>query len=428
MSFSQTIMNKIGFKDKKKFLGFLTVVSSGQIIYSAFEAFKGTFYNTLLEVFNLSNAQLGTILGALGISTFLYIPGGWINNRFSTRSLLITGMLVRFLTINYMLLFTPGFEQLKFIAMIWGVVDAFFWPAVLNGVILTTNESNRSIGFGLLESVRRALEVLMNFILVTVMSVAGGLAIFKGGMFVYNLLLIPLCFLVMKYIPKNGISAEHEGEGAKAADALKGLIAVMLKPKVWLASLSALTVYWCYIILIYTVPYLQAVYKINSSQAALFGIFNTGVMGIICGVLAGYIASKVLKSSSLLMGLALLVTAASLGLTLIVPKTKEALLPAVIVLFLFSFSIFLAKSIILAPVAELDIDSRYSGSAMSVGSFLAYAPVLLVYSMNGRIIDNNLSDPVAAYKTIFLIGVGVALFGAFCSFVLVALSKKSKAA
>lgn len=418
------LLSKMGFSDRKAAIGFFSVVTAGQVIYSAFEAFKGTFYDLLLKVLDLTNAQLGIIFSLIGISIFLYIPAGWINNRFSTKSVLVTGLLIRFLTINYIVIFNPGFDGLKVVAFIWGLVDSFFWPAVLNGVILMTNKNNRSLGFGILESTRRAQEVIMNLIVVGVMALVGGLAVFKGFMLFYNLLIIPLIFLIIKHVPKNGIAAEENSDTNKSADALKGLIHVALKPQVWLAALSAMAVYWSYIILIYTVPYLHAVFGLTSGQTALFGIFNTGIMGIVGGITAGILAEKVFKSSSLLMAVSLLLSAACLGITLVLPHNHGSLVVSIVVLFLFSFFIFLSKGIILAPVAEVPIIEKYSGAAMSIGSFLAYAPVFWAYSMNGTIIDKHAGSPMEAYRTIFLIGIVVALFGSACAFLMTFLKKR----
>lgn len=421
----QKILSKLGFSDTKTAIGFFSVATAGQVIYSSFEAFKGTFYDLLLKVLGLTNAQLGIIFSLIGISVFLYIPAGWVNNRFSTKSILVTGLLIRFLTINYIVIFNPAFAGLKVIATIWGIVDAFFWPAVLNGVVIMTKGKNQSVGFGLLESLRRAQEVIMNLLVVGTMALISGIVVFKGFMLFYNLLIIPLVFLIIKYVPKNGISTEEASETNKSADALKGLIHVALKPQVWLAAMAAMAVYWSYIILIYTVPYLHAVFGLSSGQTALFGIFNTGIMGIIGGITAGILAEKLFKSSSLMMAVSLFLSAVCLGVTLILPHNKSAVFVSIAVLFLFSFFIFLSKGIILAPVAEVQINEKYSGSAMSIGSFLAYAPVFWAYSMNGTIIDKHVNNPLEAYRIIFLIGVVVALFGAVCALVMSFLKKKT---
>lgn len=416
------IKEKLGFKDNDQLKGFLSVVLAGQLIYSSFEAFKGTFYDLLLKVLNVSNAQLGVIFSLIGISVFFYIPGGWINNRFSVKSILVTGLLIRMLSVFIIVFTTPSFAMLQVIATIWGLTDAFFWPAVLNGVVLLSGENNKGMAFGLLESIRRALEMAMNLLLVGVMSLLGGITIFKSGMMVYNLLIIPLVLVIIKYVPTNGIASLKENEAKKSGDALKGLLKVLTMPKVWLASITALTIYWSYINLIYTVPYLQAVYHISQTQASLFGILNTGAMGVVAGLISGFISDFVFKSSSKMMFAALLLTLISLLGVLVIPKNSGTLVLSIILLMVFSFAIFLAKGIILAPITEADVPEEYSGSSMSIGSFAAYAPVFWAYGLNGAIIDSH--NAIAAYQLIFLIGVVVAGFGAIAAFTLMLVNKK----
>ncbi|EJD5745585.1 MFS transporter [Staphylococcus pseudintermedius] len=423
----QKILDKLNFKDRKTLIGFLSVVTAGQLIYSSFEAFKGTFYNLLLEVLNVSNAELGAIFGLIGISIFFYIPGGWINNRFSIKSILIVGLLIRFITISVIIFFSPTFQVLKIIAIIWGIVDSFFWPAVLNGVIFFTDQSKRGMGFGLLESVRRAEEMLMNLLIVGIMSLVSGIVVFKGGMLAYNLLIIPLILLIIKYVPKNGIAAMDEEEkteitGNKSLEALKGLFYVLLKPKGWLASISAMSIYWGYIILIYSVPYLQKTFDLSTTQTALFGIFNTGLMGVLMGVSAGIISDYVFKSSSKMIFAALLLSSIILlGVVFI----KGSLFVSMALLIAFSVTTFLAKSVILAPIAEFDIPKKYAGSAMSVGSFAAYAPIFWVYTMNGKLLDAHQDNVVEAYRIIFEIGIIVAFLGSVCTLILLMLNRKS---
>ncbi len=417
------IIKKMGFSNKNQLFGFLTVVLSGQLIYSCFEAFKGTFYNVLLEVLGITNTEMGILFSLIGIAVFFYVPGGWINNRFSVKSILNVSLFTRMLSIFIIIFFNPSFKVLSIIATIWGLTDAVFWPAVLNGVTLMSGDDNKALGFGLLESIRRATEMGMNILLVTVMAALGGGAIiFKGGMLVYNLLIIPLMIFVYKYVPKNEIEVK-ENEN-KSTAALKGLLHVMKMPSIWMAALTALSVYWCYINLIYTVPYLQAVFNISQAQASIFGIINTGAMGVAAGLISGTISDFIFKSSSKMMFVSLALTAITLFTTLIIPKTPNMLMVNIVLLMLFSFSIFLAKGIILAPITEANVPKAYSGSSMSIGSFAAYAPVFWAYGLNGKIIDTY--DPIVAYQKIFTIGVIVALAGMVCACMLVIMNKKNK--
>lgn len=339
------LMHKLGLRNARQLAGYLSVVTAGQIIYSGFEAFKGTFYNQLLQVLHVNNAELGVIFSLIGLSMFFYIPGGWINNRFSIRSLLITGMLIRFITMCVVIFLNPSFTVLKVIAVIWGLVEAFFWPAVLNGVVFFTDREHRGLGFGLLESIRRAQEMLMNLLLVAIMAAVSGIAVLKGGMLAYNLLLIPMIILIWKFVPKNGIAADeshHQETGYKSAKALKGLLYVLTQPKVWLAAITAMSVYWGYIILIYTVPYLQSVYHLTTAQTAFFGVINTALMGVIAGVIAGVISDFVFKSSAKMIGVALLASAVIL---IVIVYFKIGTQLSIVLLVILSLTTFLSKSV-----------------------------------------------------------------------------------
>ncbi|MCW8327610.1 MFS transporter [Photobacterium sp. SDRW27] len=417
------LIGKIGFDSNKKFYGFLSVVMSGQIIYSAFEAFKGTFYNLLLDVLSIDNTQMGILFTLIGSAMFFYIPAGWVNNRFSVKSILMTSLVVRLVSMMYIILFQPEFAILAVIAGIWGLTDAIFWPAVVNGVNLMSGENNKGMAFGLLESLRRATEMSMNALIVGVMAlVSGSILIFKGAILFYTLLIIPMIFCVWKFVPENKLEVK-EGENKNKA-ALQGLIHVLKMPTVWLAALTSLTVYWTYITLIYTVPYLQAVFGLTTSQAALFGIINTGAMGVVAGLVAGSLSDFVFKSSIKMMLFALGLTGLCLLGTILLPKTPDMLVMNMVLLMAFSFSIFLAKGIILAPIAEAGVPEQCSGAAMSVGSFAAYASVFWAYALNGWIIDSF--EKVAAYQMIFGIGLAVSAAGMICAAILLVVKRRQK--
>ncbi|WP_019612765.1 MFS transporter [Psychromonas ossibalaenae] len=416
-----SLLKKIGFSSKKQCYGFFSVVMSGQIIYSAFEAFKGTFYNLLLEVLSIDNTQMGILFTLIGSAMFFYIPAGWVNNRFSVKSILMTGLFVRFISMMFIIIFAPGFMVLAVIAGLWGLVDAIFWPAVVNGVNLMSGDKNKGMAFGLLESTRRAAEMSMNAVIVGIMAlVAGSILVFQGAIVFYTLLILPMIFCVWKFVPDNTLQVK-QGE-SKNKIAFQGLIHVLKMPTVWLAAITSLTVYWTYITLIYTVPYLQAVFGLTTAQAAVFGIINTGAMGIVAGLIAGFISDYIFKSSIKMMFFALGLTVLCLGITIILPKSADMLMINIALLMCFSFSIFLAKGIILAPIAEAGVPRKFSGAAMSVGSFAAYASVFWAYALNGWIIDSY--SAVKAYQLIFGIGLAVSAFGMICALMLLWLKKK----
>jgi hypothetical protein len=321
--------------------------------------------------------------------------------------------------------FNPSFTVLEVIATIWGITDAVFWPAVLNGVNLLTDHEHKSVAFGLMESIRRLIEMSMNMIMVGVMALSSSIIVFKGGMLVYDILLLPLSILIGKYVPNNGIAAEEQtSNGSKGKDAFKGLLHVFKIPKVWAAAIIAMTIYWSYVNAIYTIPYLQAVFKMNQASASLFGTISTSGMGIVAALLSGILADNVFHSTSKLILIALLVVAASIGGLLLLPQTPAMAWLAMILILVFTYGMFTAKGIMMVPVSKIEMPEKYRGAAMSVSYFIAYAPNLFAYTIDGSIIDSH--SALGAYNLIFVTEAVMALVGVIMALILVAIEKHEK--
>lgn len=216
---------------------------------------------------------------------------------------------------------------------------------------------------------------------------------------------------VYKYVPDTQIAKEAGKSDSVAA--FNGLIKVLARPRVWLAGFAALTVYWSYVNLMYTsAPYLTEVFGVSTAVGAAFGIFNTGLVGIFAGVVSGLLADYVFHSSTKMMTISLGMVVAACTIVLLLPGSDGMIWVTLILLVVVAVATFLAKSVILAPVAELNLPEGISGSAMSVGSFLAYASIFWAYTLNGSILDAHAADPAAGYRIIFMITAGVALVGA----------------
>ncbi len=407
---------------------FLTVVLSGQIIYSAFEAMKGSLLLPFQEMLGVSATQFGILMGYIGLAMFFYVPAGWINNRVKVRTILFWSLGWRLATYLVLFLTNPSFFVMSIIAISWGVLDAIFWPAVVNGVSILSADQDREgrgLAMGLLESIRRGTEFLMNGLIIIAMMVwpLAGIGIMRGFAIAYALLIIPMMIAVAKWVPDTRIATETGR--SKGTAALVGLFRVMGKPRVWLAGIAALTVYWAYVNLIYTsAPYMTQVFHLSTGMAAAFGIFNTGLVGIFAGVVSGVLADYVFRSSTRMMAVALGAVTLACVIVLLIPQTQAMLWPILIMLIVVSLAVFLGKSVILAPIAELRLPEGISGSAMSVGSFLAYASVFWAYTLNGSIIDSHTADPAAGYMQIFMITAIVGGVGCAAAAVLAVLNKR----
>lgn len=408
---------------------FLSIVFAGQLAYASFEAFKGSLMLPLTQALGINLQEFSYMMSMLGIATYLYIPGGWVNNRFSIRSILVTWLFWRMATGLFIFLVPNiSFSILVAIAISWGVWDAIGWPAVTNGVNFVSSDANKEgkgLAMGLLESIRRTLEFVMNGVIIIMIAIWPDKSqmIMKIMGVIYALTMLPNILAILKNVPKNAI-AKVEGESRNVA-ALKGLVKVMKMPAIWLAGLSGLCLYWCYMNLIYSsAPYLSLVFNASEALSGTFGIINTGFMGIIGGALAGYLADYLFKSSTKMLAVALGLTSLGSLLVYILPK-QSGMWISVVLLMVMSIGVFMGKAVMMAPIAELNLDESISGSAMSVGSFLAYASIFWAPIINAKFIEASYG-PAQGYKYVFLTTVIVAAIGAICAFLLINYKKKAK--
>ena len=403
------------FMRKGRLVPFLTVAVSGEVLYSAFEAFKGALMIPLQEMLGISQIQFGLLMTYVGLALFFYLPAGWINNRFRVRTIILCSLGWRLVTYLDLFLLDPPFGLMAAIAVTWAIVDAIVWPAVANGVcVLAADEDQkgRGLAMGLLESIRRFVEFALNGIVIVVLMFLpdATTTVMRVFAIAYTLLIVPMMIAVVRYVPDTRIATQARASHSVAA--LKGLLHVLSRPRIWLAGIAAMTVYWADINLMYvSAPYLQQVFHVSTAMSGAFGLLNTGLVAIVAGVVSGIVSDYVFKSSTRMMAVALGCVAVTCGLVLLLPVTRVMIIPILVLLIVVALATFLGKSVILAPIGELELPEEIAGSAMAVGSFLAYASILWGYNLNGYLLDSHASDPAAGYRIIFMITAGVTVIG-----------------
>ena len=410
------------FLRRGRLLPFLTIALSGEVIYASFEAFKGSLLIPLQQTLGITQTQFGLLMTYLGLAMFLYVPAGWVNNRVRVRTIILGGLGWRMVTSLILFVVDPPFAVMGVIAITWAVVDAIMWPAVANGVcILATDRDRkgRGLAMGLLEAVRRLTEFVLNGIVILVLMLLpdSTTTVMRGFAIAYALLLVPMMVAVVRYVPDTRIATGERVSHSVAA--LKGLLHVLSLPRIWLAGIAAMAVYWCDVNLMYiSAPYVQQVFGASTAVAAAFGVFNVGLIAMLAGIISGVTADYVFKSSTRMMMVALGFVAVACGIILTLPVTAAMIVPIVGLLIMVALATFLGKSVILAPIGELELPEEIDGSAMAVGSLLAYASILWGYNLDGRILDGHASDPAAGYRIIFIITASVAAVGCATAVVL----------
>ena len=109
----------------RKNLTLIALIISGGCIYNL-SYLRGSFESTMLNVFQLTNGELGKVSALLGIASLVcYFPGGWLADRFSSRFLLTISCLLTGIGGIYMswLCHEPGskYTQLLYLHVFWSI-------------------------------------------------------------------------------------------------------------------------------------------------------------------------------------------------------------------------------------------------------------------------------------------------------------------
>ena len=383
-------------------------------MYAAFEALKGSLMLQISGVLGIGIDGFGAMMSVIGLAMYMYIPAGWINNRFTIRSILATWCAWRLVTLMVLYL-VPGlpFTMMLAIAFSWAVWDAIGWPAVVNGLTFISRgdrHHGRGMVMGFFEAIRRSVEFILAMIVV------GCVWAFPQHWRVI-IIVFAVGYCLLRLVPRNAIA--HQDNTSASTAALLGLLKVMARPRIWLAGLAAMCLYWAYVNLIYSsAPYLKLVYNVSDGVAGLFGATTTSLVGALICIPSGFVADYIFKSSAAMMTAALTVVGVSAAAVYMLPSSKMMMWPAIILLIVMSVGVFMGKSVILAPIAELDLPEEINGSAMAVASFLAYASIIWGNSMTSGIVESHRHNAYEGYQTVFLITLAVALAGAACAFAL----------
>lgn len=142
------------------------------------------------------------------------------------------------------------------------------------------------------------------------------------------------------------------------------------------------------------------------------------------GPIGGYLADKKFHSPAKYLRAAFIGCIVLLTIMIIAPHSKLSVYIGMAMTLTFGAIIFSMKATYFAPMGEINISDDISGAAMSIGSFIGYAPGMFAYSLYGMFLDNN--PGLAGYKMVFMTMIVFAVLGVIVSTLLINSIKKQK--
>jgi len=366
----------------------LLVIAAGAIYPILY--LRQVYQPTMLEVFHITEAQLGYLYSALGtIFLVCYLPSGWLADRVAPR-VLISFSLIATGALGLWYSTAPSFGSLIAIFGGWGLTTGLtFWAAIIKRVqmIAAPDEQGRFFGFldggrGLIEALLATLAIGL-FAWTTQTRGESAVAGFRLVVYMYAFLCIGLGVVL-------GLVRDPQGaqpaQGAREKRNVFRDLAVLLKnPQLWLLSAIVFCGYQVFWATYSFSAYLHEK-EIGLSVVAA-GFITTAKLWMrpIGGIGGGFLGDRFSKSSVLVF--ALFAAAGALLLLMAAPTIGSHVLITVIVLFIGVMT-YAIRGLYWSLLDQCKVPAETTGLAIGLVSMIGYSPDAVLPLINGYLTQN----------------------------------------
>jgi sugar phosphate permease len=406
------LANRLQFKPETihRFLFMLALILAGEAIFTLPYHVARFFRPTVIEVFALSNTQLGAAQGIYGIVAMVaYFPGGALADRFPAGKLLAVSLWSTALGGIYMATF-PGYYGSMVLWGFFGLTTILlFWAALIKATRDWGGSLAQGRAYGLLDGGRGLLAATLASIAVVFFDLffpedasSATLEDKKQALrfiiYGYSAVTAAVGLFVWMMIPEH-----HSPQGSdlpiskpSVNDTWTHIIYVLRMPAVWLQTLIVVCAYVGYKGFDNFSVYAVDVYDMNDVDAA-FLVAIGAWMRPVAALAAGFLGDRFLVSRMCVIAFALLLLS-NLFSALYTPAPGLWW-----VLFgnmlLTCIAIFGLRGLYFALFEEEKVPTAVTGVAVGLISVVGYTPDIFVTFVAGLLIDH--SPGVAGHQHFF---------------------------
>ena len=349
------------------------------------------FRPTVLDVFDLSNTELGDIIAVYGITAMLsYFPGGAIADHFSARKLLVLSLCTTALGGLYMAQI-PNQIGLSILFAYWGVTSILlFWAALIRatrewgGALL----QGRAFGFldggrGLVAAAAASLTVLIFSMLLPAEPEAATelqrSQALQAVIYVYTIMTFVTGILVWFLVPNR-----HNYKSATSVRPVVGMNQVLRQRVVWLQAVIVICAYCGYKGLDNYALYGVEVLGMNEVESAQF-TSTAAYLRPIAAIAAGFLADRFITSKVVKISFLLLLVSYGL-LAFLTPSTSITNIIYGNLILTFA-AVYGIRGIYFALLEETNVSYNVTGTAVGLISVVGFTPDIFFHAIAGRLLD-----------------------------------------
>lgn len=368
-----------------KFLAIISFSIAGSVIYEL-PYIKYVYYDKFVDAFGLTNAQAGFLLSAYAIGCLiLYIPGGILADKFSTKKMLVLSLLGTGI-LGFVMAFSMNYVTALIVFFLFAVTTSFvFWTALNKGLRLIGGKEDSGSTYGWYYALGSVVALVCSFIFwAQYVAVEDSKpAMFRTIMAMSIAVIIAGILVMITFKEDKTALAQIEPEDRfKLSDVGKAI----KNPYLWWASIIMFLIYTIYSNVTYFTPYLTSQVGMDVSDSAFLAIIRQYVFYFLAPV-GGYIADKLLKSTLRLYGYGFAVLAVLFFAATQIPAGAASLVPATAISLLASAFAMMLYGVMWSILNEINIPVSYAATAIGISSMVIYLPDLFVPAMIGNWLD-----------------------------------------
>jgi nitrate/nitrite transporter NarK len=391
------------------------LVLSGEIIFTLPFVVARIFRPTFLDVFGLTNFQLGSAFSLYGIVAMLaYFPGGPLADRFSARRLMAAALLATSIG-GIFFGFIPSLRVLAVLYAFWGLTTILlYWAALIRATREWGGVRHQGRAYGLLDGGRGLTAAVLASVTVGVFawllpedvdsaSLSQRAEALGIVIWIFASLTAATAVLVWLAVPDSATVLPTE---RRMRQTLVGLRSVLRMRRVWLQALIVICAYVAYKGTDDFSLYASDAFGYDEVSAARVAAISFWVRPV-AAVAAGFLGDRIGPSRAIFLSFGILMTGgAIISLGMIQPGVYAML---IIVVVGTSAGIYALRGLYFAVFNEARIPLSLTGTAVGLVSVIGYTPDVFMGPLMGYLIDR--SPGSAGHEHVFAVITGFALIG-----------------
>lgn len=376
----------------------LALIAAGEAVFFLPFVLARVFRPTMLDVFGITNLELGTAFSLYGVVAMAaYFAGGPLADRFSARRLMTLALLATGLGGIVLAGFPPP-RTMNVLWAFWGMTTILlFWAAMIRATREWGGRSRQGRAYGLLDGGRGLLAALVASVSVAVFaSLLPGeassatpeerAAAFRGVIWVFTWITLGIGALVWLLVPDSTPGGEPGDPQNPQKLSLTGVRAACRMPAVWLQAIIVVCAYTGY----------KATddFSLLSRDALGFDDVQASTIGTLAfwiraaaAIAAGFLGDRIDASRVIVWGFAILIGGCLLIASgILVPGPAWMLIATIVTA---SVGIYALRGVYFALLAEGAVPLAHTGSAAGVVSVLGFTPDVFMGPLMGVLLDNS---------------------------------------